>query len=191
MQIRDILNVIEAYAPLALQESYDNCGVQVGNDRTDVTGVLIAIDITEDLIDEAIAKNCNLIVAHHPLIFKGVKKLTGKDYIERCIIKAIKHDIVLYAAHTNLDNVKTGVSFRMAEKLGLKHVRVLAPQSDMLMKLATFVPLKKAEMLRAALFAAGAGNIGNYSSCSFNVLGEGTFKANAQANPYVGEIDEL
>ncbi|MGL4804761.1 MAG: Nif3-like dinuclear metal center hexameric protein, partial [Bacteroidales bacterium] len=99
MQIRDILNVIEAYAPLALQESYDNCGVQVGNDRTDVTGVLIAIDITEDLIDEAIAKNCNLIVAHHPLIFKGVKKLTGKDYIERCIIKAIKHDIVLYAAH--------------------------------------------------------------------------------------------
>ncbi len=191
MQIRDILNEIEAYAPLALQENYDNCGVQVGNDRKEVSGVLIAIDITEELIDEAIAKNCNLIIAHHPLIFKGVKKLTGKDYIERCIIKAIKHDIVLYAAHTNLDNVKTGVSYRMAQKLGLKNIRVLAPQAGMLMKLATFVPLKKAEMVRIALFAAGAGKIGNYSSCSFNALGEGTFKANENANPYVGDINEM
>ncbi|MGL5786576.1 MAG: Nif3-like dinuclear metal center hexameric protein [Bacteroidales bacterium] len=188
MQIRDIIACVEAFAPLALQESYDNSGVQVGDTAQEATGVLIAIDITEELIDEAIDKVCNLIVAHHPLIFKGLKKITGSNYIERCVLKAIKNNIVLYAAHTNLDNVANGVSYRMAEKLGLRNIKVLAPQEGLLMKLATYVPLPKAELVRTALFAAGAGHIGDYSECSFNALGEGTFKAGASASPYVGEI---
>lgn len=190
MQIRDIIKAIEEFSPLALQESYDNSGVQVGDINREATGVLIAIDITEELIDEAVNKNCNLIVAHHPLIFKGLKRLTGSNYIERCVWKAIKNDIVLYAAHTNLDNVSEGVSYRMAQKLGLKNIRVLAPQEGVLLKLVTFVPLPKAELVRAALFGAGAGHIGKYSECSYNVLGEGTFKAGEDADPYVGGIGQ-
>ncbi|MGL4332093.1 MAG: YqfO family protein, partial [Bacteroidales bacterium] len=190
MLIRDIIKVIEDFAPLPLQESYDNSGVQVGDVNSEASAVLIAIDITEELIDEAITKNCNLIVAHHPLIFKGLKCLTGSNYVERCVLKAIKNDIVLYAAHTNLDNVSEGVSYRMAQKLGLKNIRILVPQEGMLLKLVTFVPLAKAELVRTALFGAGAGHIGNYSECSYNVLGEGTFKAGEEADPYVGAIGQ-
>lgn len=190
MQIRDIIKAIEEFAPLALQESYDNSGVQVGDVNREATGVLIAIDITEELIEEAVNKNCNLIVAHHPLIFKGLKRLTGSSYIERCVWKAVKNDIVLYAAHTNLDNVSEGVSYRMAQKLDLRNIRILAPQEDTLLKLVTFVPLPKAELVRTALFGAGAGHIGKYSECSYNVLGEGTFKAGEDADPYVGSIGQ-
>lgn len=190
MLIRDIIKAVEDFAPLSLQESYDNSGVQVGDIYCEATGVLIAIDITEALIDEAINKKCNLVIAHHPLIFKGIKRLTGNSYIERCVWKAIKNDIVLYAAHTNLDNARDGVSYRMAQKLGLKNIRILAPQEGKLLKLVTFVPLSKAEQVRLALFGAGAGHIDKYSECSFNVLGEGTFKAGENTNPYVGEIGQ-
>lgn len=188
MLIRDVIRVVEDFAPLALQESYDNSGLQVGDINQQLSGVLVAIDITEELIEEAINKDCNLIIAHHPLIFKGLKRLSGANYIERCVWKAVKNDIVLYAAHTNLDNVSEGVSHKMARKLGLRNIRILAPQEGTLLKLVTFVPLPKAEMVRTALFAAGAGHIGNYSECSYNVLGEGTFKAGEDTNPYVGDI---
>lgn len=191
MKIRDILNAIEQVAPIALQESYDNSGVQVGDVNQEAQGALICIDLTEDVVDEAISLGCNLIISHHPLLFRAVKSITGKNYIERCVIKALKHDIVIYAAHTNLDNAVDGVNYRLAEMLGLQDVRILAPKSDSLLKLVTFVPEAHAEYVRNALFNAGAGNIGNYDSCSYNMSGEGTFRASEQTNAFVGNIGEL
>lgn len=186
--IAAIIATIEQAAPLALQESWDNCGVQVGDTSQPSHGALVAIDITEELLDEAIARGINLIIAHHPLLFKSIRSLTGRDYVERCLIKAIRHNIVLYAAHTNLDSVFGGVSFRMAEKLGLKQVKVLQPKELMLLKLVTFVPPQQAEGVRDALFAAGAGAVGNYSECCYNSMGTGTFKASEAANPFAGRI---
>lgn len=191
MRIKEIIQVIEQLAPLSLQESYDNSGVQVGDINREATGALLSIDVTEEVIDEAISLNCNLIISHHPIAFKPFKSLTGRTYVERCIMKAVKHDIVLYAAHTNLDNVVQGVNFKLAEMLELQNVNILQPQKDKLIKLVTFVPKEHAEYVRQALFNAGAGHIGNYDSCSYNTYGEGTFRAGKDAKPYVGEIDQL
>lgn len=175
MELQTIIDHLESFAPLAFQEDYDNCGLLLGNRQQTISGVLLCIDVTEAVIDEAIATNHNLIVSHHPLIFKGLKSLTGRNEVERCVLKAIKNDIAIYAAHTNLDSAPNGVSARMAEKLGLVNVRVLAPKSNMLLKLVTFVPVADAETVRNALFAVGAGHIGNYDACSFSHIGEGTF----------------
>ncbi|MBW8324517.1 MAG: Nif3-like dinuclear metal center hexameric protein [Prolixibacteraceae bacterium] len=191
MQLKEITRFIESVAPLALQESYDNSGLLIGNPADEVSGILITLDITEAIIDEAISKNLNLIVAHHPIIFSGLKKLNGKNYIERCVAKAIKNDIALYAAHTNLDSVFGGVNSKICEKLELQNCQVLAPVSGFLKKLVTFVPTADAEKVRKALFDAGAGNIGNYDSCSFNQSGLGSFRGNEQTNPYVGEKNQL
>jgi len=191
IKVRDIIREIEQYAPLPLQEDYDNAGVQVGDINQSATGVLICLDVTEEVIDEAIEMECNLIISHHPLAFKPFKSLQGKTYIERCMIKACKYDIVVYSAHTNLDNVAGGVNYKLAEKIGLENVRILSPQKDSLLKFVTFVPEAFAETVRNALFNAGAGNIGNYDSCSYNLKGEGTFRAGDEANPFSGEIGEL
>ncbi|WP_295119230.1 Nif3-like dinuclear metal center hexameric protein [uncultured Chitinophaga sp.] len=185
--IKDILQVIEAYAPPAYQESYDNAGLIFGDAGREVTNVLLTLDATEAVIDEAIANNCNLVIAHHPIVFGGLKKINGKNYVERVAIKAIKHDIAVYAAHTNLDNVHNGVSAMMGERLGLQSSRVLQPKKQLLRKLYTFVPVADAEIVRTGLFAAGAGHIGNYSECSFGHEGVGTFKGQDDTNPYVGE----
>ena len=142
------------------------------------------------MLDEAIALGYNLVISHHPLIFKGYKSITGKDYVERCILKAIKNDIVIYSAHTNLDNAPEGVNFKIAEKIGLKNVRVLEAKENALLKLVTFVPVTRAEEVRTALASAGCGCIGNYDSCSYNVEGEGMFRALESANPYCGKIDD-
>ncbi|AWV97838.1 Nif3-like dinuclear metal center hexameric protein [Arcticibacterium luteifluviistationis] len=187
MQIKELVDYLEAIAPLDYQESYDNSGLIVGDKSQKITNVLVCLDSTEDVIDEAIEKNCNLIIAHHPIIFKGLKKLTGKNYIERTIIKAIKNDIAIYACHTNLDNITGGVSFKMAEKLQLKNVKILAPKKELLLKLTVFVPKENTGQLLDALYAAGAGEIGNYSNCSFRTIGKGTFKANDMANPVIGK----
>jgi len=191
MNVKSICELIEDVAPLALQESYDNAGLLVGNSQMEVTSVLISIDIIEDVIDEAIRKNCNLIISHHPLIFSGLKRLTGQNEVQRCVTKAIKNDIAVYAAHTNLDNVLTGVSGKMAEKIGLKNVQILQPKQDALLKLVTYVPKLQSYGVREALFEAGAGQIGNYDNCSFNSEGVGTFKANENATPFVGAIDKI
>ncbi|MDH8701800.1 dinuclear metal center YbgI/SA1388 family protein [Dysgonomonadaceae bacterium PH5-43] len=191
MKIAQIIGAIEEFAPIALQDDFDNSGVQVGDVSQKTRGVLVCLDVTEDVIDEAIELECNLIISHHPLLFHPIKKLTGKTYIERCIMKACKHDIVIYSAHTNLDNAWGGVNFYLAEKIGLQNVRVLKPQNNNLLKLVTFVPSEYANTVRNTLFNAGAGHIGNYNSCSFNVSGQGTFKAEENANPFVGEINEL
>jgi len=186
MQIKDILTEIEMFAPLAYQEHYDNCGVQVGDVLSDATGALLTLDVTEAVIEEAIDKECNLIIAHHPLIFSGLKRITGKNFVERSLVKAIRNNITIYAAHTNLDNVQAGVNRKIAEKLGLTGTKILAPSGNNLFKLYTYVPEKYAGDLLNALFAAGAGHIGMYSECSFTTSGTGSFRASETANPVIG-----
>lgn len=190
MKIFDLISVIEKYAAPELQEDYDNAGLITGNASWNCTGALCCLDVTTDVIKEAKENNCNLIVAHHPIIFRGLKKINGRNYVEQVIIEAIKNDIAVYAAHTNLDNVVLGVNGRIAEKLGLKNIAILQPKNKMLRRLITFAPVDKAERVRNAIFEAGAGHIGNYSECSFNSEGTGTFKAEEGADPYVGEIGE-
>lgn len=188
MQIKDITNHLESIAPLALQESYDNSGLIVGNKNTEVTQILISLDCTEDIVQEAIDRGCNLIVSHHPIVFSGLKRLNGSNYIERTVIKAIQNNVALYAIHTNLDNVlANGVNGKIAEKLGLENIKILSPKGDILNKLVTFCPTDHAEKVKSAIFSAGAGAIGNYNECSFNITGKGNFKANDNATPFVGE----
>ncbi|WP_234735290.1 Nif3-like dinuclear metal center hexameric protein [Tellurirhabdus bombi] len=198
MKIKQIATSLEKWAPLAYQESYDNAGLLVGDPETEITGVLVTLDATEAVVDEAIAKGCNLIVAHHPIVFKGLKKLTGRSYVERTVIKAIKADIAIYASHTNLDSVVGGVNFKIAEKLNLENVQILAPKSQVLMKLVTFVPNAKegeqyataTQKVLDALYEAGAGHIGQYSHCSFKQEGTGTFRGEDGANPVLGNVGE-
>ena len=190
MQIRDIITTLEQFAPPALQEAYDNAGLITGNNTWNCTGIIVSLDATEDVVQEAISKNCNLVVAHHPIVFKGLKTITGKNYVERTIITAIKHDIAIYAIHTNLDNVIEGVNGKIADVLGLINRQILVPKNDLLQKLAVFVPVAAKEKLMNALFAAGAGDIGNYSECSFSTEGTGSFKAGAGSQPVIGNRGE-
>ena len=187
MKLSLLTDYLEGLAPLAYQEDYDNAGLIIGKPDQEVYQALISLDCTEAVVDEAIANNCQVIISHHPIVFHGLKKFNGKTYVERVVEKAIKNNIALYAIHTNLDNVLTGVNSRICETLGLTNSRILAPKQHLLKKLVTYVPAAQAEQVRNALFHAGAGNIGNYSEASFNAEGTGTFKANKDANPYVGE----
>ncbi|GAB3971433.1 Nif3-like dinuclear metal center hexameric protein [Spirosoma terrae] len=189
-QIRHLTAYLESLAPLAYQESYDNSGLIVGDPTTELQGVLVTLDATEAVIDEAIAKGCNLVVAHHPIVFKGLKKLNGKTYVERTVIKAIKHDVAIYAIHTNLDNVVGGVNFKIAEKLALQNVRILAPKTQVLSKLVTFVPVADTQRVLDALYSAGAGQIGKYKNCSFRVNGTGTYQPGEGAQPVIGEVGD-
>ncbi len=186
-KVHDIASLIEKIAPLPLQESYDNAGLICGDSTMEVTGVLISFDVIESVIDEAIDNDLNMIVSHHPLVFSGLKKITGKNYIERCLIKAIKNDIAIYAAHTNIDAAPNGLNKLFCNKLGLKNCRILSPSHIELVKLVTFVPKNDATEVRHAIFSAGAGHIGNYDHCSFNIEGEGTFRAQEGTRPHVGE----
>jgi dinuclear metal center YbgI/SA1388 family protein len=191
LKIKEIAQYLEAFAPPALQETYDNAGLIVGNPEAEVYSALVTIDVTEAVIDEAIEKNAKLIVAHHPIIFSGIKKLTGKNYVERTVLKAIKNDVAIYAAHTNLDAVTGGVNTKICEKLGLKNYRVLQPVSGQLKKLVTFIPFDSVDEVRTAVFEAGAGHIGNYDYCGYNLEGTGSFRAGESANPYVGEKGQV
>lgn len=191
MQAQEITTFIESLSPLAYQESYDNSGLIIGNPNDSVSGILLTLDITEEVIDEAIKLKMNMIISHHPLIFSGLKKINGKSETERCVLKAIKNNITIYAAHTNLDSVHGGVNSKICEKLGLKNCRVLSPVEGQLKKLVTFIPVADAEKVRAAIFDAGAGHIGNYDSCGFNAKGSGSFRGNESTNPYVGEKGKI
>ena len=190
MKIQDITNFLESVAPLSLQESYDNAGLLTGSAVWDCKGIITTLDATEEVILEAIKNNCNLIVAHHPIIFGGLKRINGKNYVEKAVITAIKNDIAIYAIHTNLDNVMEGVNGKMADRLGLKNRRVLQPKKNQLKKLVTYAPTLQAEKVRNAVFEAGGGQIGNYSECSFNIAGEGTFKPGQGTDPFVGTPGE-
>jgi len=186
MQALEIISILETVAPLQYQESYDNSGIQVGEPQTIITGVLFSLDITEPILEEALARGCNMVIAHHPIIFGGLKKLSGRNYVERVVMKAIRHNMVLYASHTNLDNLRNGVNARIAERLGLVHTRILQPMAKSLKKLYTYVPSEHAENLRNVLFAAGAGSIGDYSECSFSSPGTGSFRPGSNASPKIG-----
>jgi dinuclear metal center YbgI/SA1388 family protein len=187
MQLSTITSYLESIAPLAYQESYDNSGLIVGNGEMEIKKAIISLDCVEAVVDEAIETDANLIISHHPIVFSGLKKFNGSNYIEKVVMKAIKHDIAIYAIHTNLDNVRHGVNAKIAERLGLVNVEILEPKTGLLSKLQTFVPHDQAAEVRKALFDAGAGQIGNYSECSFNAEGYGTFKGNERSNGYVGE----
>lgn len=191
MFIRDIAAFLNKEIPLSLQESYDNAGLLAGEPDTELTGILVCMDVTEEVVEEAIEKNLNMIVAHHPLIFKPLKSITGKGSEERAIIRALRQHIAIYAAHTNLDHHWGGVSFALAEQIGLIDVEVLRPLSSHLKKLVTFCPPEQLEEVRNALFTAGAGKIGNYDACSFNSEGYGTFRAGEDSRPFVGMLGEL
>jgi len=191
MKIKEIIKIIENYAPPALQESYDNAGIIAGDKENIATGVLVCLDVTEKVVNEAIDKHCNLIISHHPLIFSGIKSITGKNEVERIIVKAIKNDLAIYSAHTNLDNVLDGVNGMIAKKLGLKNIRVLSPKKEVLRKLITFCPKEHADKVREAIFKAGAGHIGNYDCCSFNIQGTGSFRGLDGSDPYAGKAGEV
>ena len=191
MQIKEILKVIESEAPPVLQENYDNSGLLVGAPDKEVSGVLLTVDVTEAVLEEASRRGANLIISHHPLIFNGLKKLVGDNQTEKTLIKAIREDIAVYAAHTNLDSIKQGVNGKLCKKLELENCEVLRPMQDFLRKLVVFVPHSHADSVRNGLFEAGAGNIGEYGECSYNLEGKGTFKPSEGTNPYSGEVGKL
>ena len=191
MKIKQILTILEEMAPLAYAEDFDNVGLIVGNQDNEATGVLVCHDALENVIDEAIAKNCNLVVCFHPILFSGLKKITGKNYVERAVIKAIKNDIAIYAVHTALDNHKNGVNKILCDALGLNNTKVLVPKQNFIQKLITYTTPENADKVRNALFEAGAGTIGNYDNCSFNSDGFSTYQGNENSNPVIGTKGEL
>ncbi len=188
MTISTIISVIEKIAPLSLQEDYDNAGLIVGDSNAFCTGALLSLDTTEAVVDEALENGCNLIIAHHPIIFKGLKKITGSNYVEKTIIKAIQNNIAIYACHTNIDNVLNGVNGMIADKLALTNRMIMEPKELLLRKLSVYVPASHSQQLLDALFLSGAGDIGNYSECSFITEGVGSFRPGADANPQSGQI---
>lgn len=191
MKLKEIVSYFNEFAPFSLQESYDNSGLQVGNPEWEIKAALVCIDVTGEVIDEALENECNLIISHHPLIFNGIKRLTGQSIIERIIEKAIKNDVAILSVHTNFDSVIQGVNSIICDKLGLQNQQVLSPLEGKLLKLAFFVPVDHAEKVRNAVFSAGAGVIGNYDSCSYNLEGKGTFRAGENTDPYVGKKGEI
>lgn len=191
MKLSEIIASLETLAPPALQEGYDNSGLLVGSSNMEITGAVVCLDSTQEVIEEAIRRTCNLVIAHHPIIFSGLKKLNGKNYIERSVMLAIKNDIAIYAIHTNLDNVHVGVNSKIAEKLGLIKTTILDPKTNLLQKLVVYAPKDNAEKVRQAMFNAGAGHIGHYDQCSFNSDGTGTFRPGIHSNPQVGSIGRV
>ncbi len=190
MKLYEIVAALEKWAPSEYQESYDNSGLIVGEGGKDVRKALVSLDCTEAVIDEAVSEGADLIISHHPIVFKGLKRFNASNYVERTVMKAIKNDIAIYAIHTNLDNVNTGVNKHLAEILGLEKLQILSPKADLLEKLVVFCPVEHAESVRSAMFDAGAGAIGAYDECSFNLEGSGTFRAGDGSQPFVGNKGE-
>jgi len=191
MKIKEVISLLEELAPLSYSEDFDNTGLLVGDKNTTVSGILVTLDTLESVVDEAITNNCNLIVSFHPIVFSGLKKFTGANYVEKTVIKAIKNDIAIFAIHTALDNSWNGVNAMICDKLKLGKRKILIPKSNTIQKLFTYVPADNIESVREALFNAGAGNIGNYSNCSFNIAGTGSFKGNNESNPVIGKKGEV
>jgi dinuclear metal center YbgI/SA1388 family protein len=185
--IADIINFLETLAPLHLQEEYDNSGLVCGNSSAVALGAIVSLDLTEEVVDEAMGHGFNLIIVHHPPIFKGLKKIDYKDPVTSMILRCISHDIAIYAIHTNLDNVIWGVNGEIAARMGLNNLQVLSPKAGTHKQLTTYVPASHAEEVKNAIFEAGAGTVGSYAECSFSSTGEGSFKALEGANPFIGE----
>jgi len=191
MKLKDICSYLDSAVPLSFQESYDNAGLQVGSSDMDVTSALVTLDVTEEVLDEAVSAGCDLIISHHPLIFTGIKSLTGKSATEKILLTAIKKGIAIYSAHTNLDVLSNGVSHKMAEKLKLQDIKVLSPLKNRLLKLVTYIPESHLDKVRESLFEAGAGVIGNYDQCGFAASGTGSFRGNEKSNPFIGEKGKI
>lgn len=185
-KIKDVAAFLESWAPRDYQEAYDNAGLLVGNPESAVAGILVSLDCTEAVVEEAARRGCNLVVSHHPILFKGLKSLTGRTYVERTILLAVQKGIALYAIHTNLDNIRSGVNARIAAQLGLTATRVLQPRRGTLSKLVTFIPPTNLEEVLQAMYQAGAGQVGNYADCSFETQGVGRFKPGADSHPHIG-----
>ncbi|MFC5044482.1 Nif3-like dinuclear metal center hexameric protein [Aquimarina hainanensis] len=190
MQIKEVIQHLEELAPISYAEDFDNVGLLVGNKNTTVTGILVTLDTLEHIVDEAIENNCNLIISFHPIVFKGIKKFNGTTYVERVVMKAIKHDIAIFAIHTALDNSFHGVNDMICEQLNLLNRKILIPQHNTIKKLTTFAPVAEAQHIRNKLFEAGAGSIGNYDHCSFSTEGKGTFRPSDKASPTIGKKGE-
>ncbi|XOV67759.1 MAG: Nif3-like dinuclear metal center hexameric protein [Fluviicola sp.] len=190
MKIKELTGYLEELAPISSQESYDNSGLIVGDANREVSNVLISLDCIEATVNEAIEKKCELIIAHHPIVFRGIKKLNGKNYIERTVIKAIKNDIAIYAIHTNLDNYRFGVNHEIGKRIGLNNLRILQPKREVLSKLVCYIPKEHLQEVSQAMFDAGAGSIGDYDECGFSTSGEGTFRPNDAAKPFIGNSGE-
>jgi dinuclear metal center YbgI/SA1388 family protein len=190
MIVKDVTNYLESIAPLQLQESYDNAGLILGDHLQQVKGVLVCLDVNDKVIEEANENDCNLIIAHHPLIFSGLKKINPSNFIGKLIYEAIANNICIYAIHTNLDNVLNGVNGKMADLIDLVDRSILQPKNNLL-KLTVFAPKYHAENIKNIIFKSGAGELGNYSNCSFSSSGIGTFKPNEYAKPFVGNSNEI
>jgi dinuclear metal center YbgI/SA1388 family protein len=187
MKLKDLCSYLDTIVPLSFQENYDNSGLQLGLPEREISSAMITLDVTEEVIEEAISEKCDVIISHHPLLFTGIKRISGKTFTERIIFKAVKHDIAIYSSHTNLDIFSNSVSRKMAEKLDLKEIKILSPLKNKLLKLVTYIPEKHLDKVRAALFEAGAGVIGNYDNCGYAGSGTGSFRANESARPFAGE----
>jgi len=191
MKLTELCSYLDSAVPLSFQEGYDNSGLQIGQYEREITSALIALDVTEPVIDEAIQKGCDIVITHHPLIFTGIKRISGRSHPDRILVKAIKNDIAVYSSHTNLDMVSNGVSKKMAQKLGLMNVKVLRTLKNRLVKLVTFIPEDHFDKVREAVFNAGAGLIGNYDRCSFTVAGTGSYRGGAGTNPFAGQKGKM
>ncbi|MBI4536287.1 MAG: Nif3-like dinuclear metal center hexameric protein [Ignavibacteriae bacterium] len=191
MTVREIQDVIEHWAPREIAWGQDNVGLQIGNPASRLLGILIALDVTEKIITEARRHRANLIISHHPLLFKAPRSITPRNQVGRCIDALVKSGIALYSAHTNLDFAHGGTSWAIAEALGLTAVDFLYKPYKVQRKIVTFVPTDHVDRVAVAMAEAGAGRIGNYDNCSFRMLGTGTFKANERANPVVGSKNVL
>lgn len=191
MKLREIVGFFNSLAPFSLQESYDNSGIQIGNPESEIHGALLTIDVTEEVVKEAIKHKMDLIISHHPLIFNGIKSLTGKNSTERIIESAVKEGVSILSVHTNIDAVLEGVNGKICTKLGLINPKILSPLEGELCKLVFFVPHDQADKVRDAVFSTGAGEIGKYDQCSFNASGKGSFRAGEGTNPFIGKQGEL
>lgn len=191
MKVQELVNILASIAPLPYQENYDNSGLLTGDVNAEITQILVTLDCTEAVLDEAIEKGCNVVVAHHPIIFSGLKKIIGRNYVERTVIKAIKNDIAIYAIHTNYDNVSSGVNAMICERLGILNAKILQPKKQLLRKLSVFVPESNYDAVAQAVFQTGAGHIGNYSETCFRSSGIGSFRGNEHSNPTIGKAGEV
>jgi dinuclear metal center YbgI/SA1388 family protein len=191
MKLHALIRVMEEFAPLDFQEEYDNSGLLVGDPQMNIHGVMICLDFSLTVIAEAVSRQCNLVISHHPVMFRGIKKIIRGNKDSDIIREAIINNVALYAMHTNLDNSANGLNRLLSRRLGLENPAILLPRKNMLLKLATFCPIDHADKVRMAMFDAGAGQIGNYDWCSYNVEGKGTFRASGDARPFVGEPNSL
>ena len=192
LKVRDIVRLLEDWAPPVLQESYDNSGLIVGDRNMPITKVIISLDCTEDVVAEAEAEGAQMIVSHHPIVFKGLKTFTGSSYVEKTVVRAIKSNIALYSIHTNLDNIFSGVNFQLASSLGClpDSLKILRPKAELLDSVVVFAPVDAADKVRQAMHTAGAGSIGDYDNCSFSTIGNGAFRPNDNSNPILGNRGE-